>query len=81
MWDTQFRKSYDNSEITDLPYSEHALILSVYADGLSSHVTWYTVFAFLYFFSLVTTHTLFIYVGLSCRGIFLKPFITNYIND
>ncbi|CAL5329856.1 unnamed protein product [Camellia sinensis] len=47
-------KSHGNSEFTDLPYSERALILSVYADGLSSHVTW-------------------------CTGIFLKPFITNYI--
>ncbi|CAL5431028.1 unnamed protein product [Camellia sinensis] len=41
MWDCQFRKSHGNSEFTDLPYSEHALILSVYADGLSSHVTWH----------------------------------------
>ncbi|CAL5355094.1 unnamed protein product [Camellia sinensis] len=28
MWDCQFRKSHGNSEFTDLPYSEHALILS-----------------------------------------------------
>ncbi|CAL5332793.1 unnamed protein product [Camellia sinensis] len=41
MWDSQFKKSHGNSEFTDLPYSEHALILSVYADGLSSHVTWH----------------------------------------
>ncbi|CAL5354743.1 unnamed protein product [Camellia sinensis] len=34
--------SHGNSEFTDLPYSERALILSVYADGLSSHVTWCT---------------------------------------
>ncbi|CAL5409029.1 unnamed protein product [Camellia sinensis] len=33
--------SHGNSEFTDLPYSEHALTLSVYADGLSSHVTWH----------------------------------------
>ncbi|CAL5339247.1 unnamed protein product [Camellia sinensis] len=36
-------QSHGNSEFTDLPYSERALILSVYADGLSSHVTWCTV--------------------------------------
>ncbi|CAL5343567.1 unnamed protein product [Camellia sinensis] len=41
MWDSQFKKSHGNSEFTDLPYLEHALILSVYADGLSSHVTWH----------------------------------------
>ncbi|CAL5330584.1 unnamed protein product [Camellia sinensis] len=41
--DSQFRNhSHGNSEFTDLPYSERALILSVYADGLSSHVTWCT---------------------------------------
>ncbi|CAL5326830.1 unnamed protein product [Camellia sinensis] len=39
--DSQFRKSHANTEFTDLPYSEHALTLSVYADGLSSHVTWH----------------------------------------
>ncbi|CAL5323675.1 unnamed protein product [Camellia sinensis] len=33
--------SHGNSEFTDLPYSQHALILSVYADRLSSHVTWH----------------------------------------
>ncbi|CAL5343644.1 unnamed protein product [Camellia sinensis] len=37
--DSQFRKSHGNTEFINLPYSEHALILSVYADGLSSHVT------------------------------------------
>ncbi|CAL5373493.1 unnamed protein product [Camellia sinensis] len=36
------KNSHGNNEFTDLPYSEHALILSVYADGLSSHVTWCT---------------------------------------
>ncbi|GMP35453.1 hypothetical protein CsSME_00007874 [Camellia sinensis var. sinensis] len=39
--DNPFEKSPGNSEFTDLPYSKHALILSVYADGLSSHVTWF----------------------------------------
>ncbi|CAL5338974.1 unnamed protein product [Camellia sinensis] len=33
--------SHANTEFTDLPYSEHALTLSVYADGLSSHMTWF----------------------------------------
>ncbi|CAL5396756.1 unnamed protein product [Camellia sinensis] len=33
--------SHANTEFTDLPYSEHALTLSVYADGLSSHMTWH----------------------------------------
>ena len=47
MWDSQLRKSHGNSEFTDLPYSQHAFILSLYADGLSSHVTWCTGFGFL----------------------------------
>ncbi|CAL5430539.1 unnamed protein product [Camellia sinensis] len=34
--------SHVTCEFNDLPYSERALILSVYADGLSSHVTWCT---------------------------------------
>ncbi|GMP62529.1 hypothetical protein CsSME_00024608 [Camellia sinensis var. sinensis] len=39
--DNPFEKSYGNSEFIDLPYCEHALILSVYVDRLSSHVTWF----------------------------------------
>ena len=69
MCDPQFRKAHGNSEFTDLPFSEHALILWVYADGLSGHVTWSTHFGFLNFlldfFITLTTHFLLIYVWFS----------------
>ena len=78
-WDSQLRKSYGNSEFTDLPYSERALILSIYADGLSSHVTWCTCFGFinflLVFFIVVTTHLLLIDVGFSTQKVTWQQWI------